>query len=152
MTDNGSIDIEDGGTITASPQDGGTAEDPETATYSVIVSQDGCSTELILTVFVVEAVCDIDHVYLPNAFSPNGDNRNDVLRVRSNFLDDITEFDFMIFNRWGQEMYRSFDPFGQWDGTFEGETLEPDVYGYYLRLVCPTGEELIQQGNVTILK
>ncbi|MEM8582926.1 MAG: PKD domain-containing protein [Bacteroidota bacterium] len=152
MTDNGTIDPADDDTVTGMPEIGGTAEDPETVTYGVIVSQDGCFTELTLTVFVVDAICDIDHVYLPNAFSPNGDNMNDVLKVRSNFLDEISEFDLMIFNRWGQEMYRSFDQFGEWDGTFEGEALEPDTYGYYLRLVCPTGEELIQQGNITILK
>ncbi|MEM6398337.1 MAG: PKD domain-containing protein [Bacteroidota bacterium] len=150
-TDNGSIEG-DGSTIIGIPEIGGPNVNPETATYTTTVMSNGCSIDLSVTVFVVEPICDVDHVFIPNAFSPNGDNENDLLRVRSNFLEEISEFDLMIFNRWGQEMYRSFDQFGAWDGTYEGEELEPDVYGYYLRLVCPTGEELIQQGNITILK
>jgi len=74
------------------------------------------------------------------------------MRVRSNFADQLTEFRFIIYDRWGQEVYASDDIFDSWDGTTEGDDLEPDVYGYWLRVRCPAGQELIQQGNITILR
>ena len=74
------------------------------------------------------------------------------MRVRTNFSDQITEFRWIIYNRWGQEVYNSTDINGSWDGTQEGDDLEPDVYGYWIRLVCPTGEPFIKQGNITILR
>ncbi|MEL6143074.1 MAG: gliding motility-associated C-terminal domain-containing protein, partial [Bacteroidota bacterium] len=118
----------------------------------VVVSRGVCTETVMIDLTVEEVLCRTDRVFLPNAFSPNGDNVNDVLRLRSGFTEEILEFDLMIFNRWGQEMYRSFDPQASWDGTVGGEPLEPDVYGFYLRVVCPNEEELIQKGNITILK
>ncbi|PHI20335.1 hypothetical protein CEQ90_07655 [Lewinellaceae bacterium SD302] len=142
---NGTIDP-NGSTAVATPSE------PGLQTYLVDVSSSVCMETVEIDVFVIDVMCVPDRVYLPNAFSPNDDGQNDFLRVRSEFINQIEVFELMIFNRWGQEMYRSFDPLGRWDGTFQGDELEPDVYGYYLRVVCPDGEELIQKGNVTILK
>lgn len=140
----GSLDSSTGATVTATPD--------ETTTYTVVVSKDGCSTTLSIEVFVIPVICDPDHVFLPNAFSPNGDGENDILLLRSSFIDDIQEFELMIFNRWGEQVYRSTDRFAGWDGTFRGDALPPDVYGFYLRVVCPFGEELIQQGNIILIR
>ncbi len=142
----GDITPEDGAIITATPTETGDQ------TYDVVVSLLGCTEELSVNVFVFDAVCDADHVYFPNAFSPNNDGRNDELKVRSVFLNDIIEYELMIYNRWGEEVFRSRSQFEAWDGTFRGEQLPPDVYGYWLRVICPDEEELIQKGNVTILR
>ncbi len=146
MPPNGNINPNGGATTTATPDEAGEL------VYDVVVSLNGCTEVVMIPLTVTDDPCNTDHVYIPNAFSPNGDGSNDVLRVRSRFIDELEEFDLMIFNRWGQEMYRSFDPLASWDGTVGGEALEPDVYGFYLRVVCPNGEELIQKGNITILR
>jgi hypothetical protein len=49
-------------------------------------------------------------------------------------------------------MFRTQSQYDVWDGTYRGEALPPDVYGFYLRVLCPGGEELIQKGNITILR
>lgn len=143
---NGTITPNTGATVTATPDEAGTL------TYEVEVTQNGCTQVVLIEVRVEDPLCDVDHIYVPNAFTPNGDNQNDVMRVRSNFAEQITEFRFIIYNRWGQEVYSSDDIFESWDGTIEGDDLEPDVYGYWLRVICPTGQELIQQGNISILR
>lgn len=120
--------------------------------YTVVVSELICTFEIPASVYVVNAVCDEDHVFLPNAFTPNNDGDNDVLRLRSNFLEDLLEVELMIYNRWGQEMFRTKNPFDFWDGTYKGEQLPPDVYGFYLRVVCPDEQEFVKKGNITLIR
>ncbi len=124
----------------------------ETTTFSVTVTLGQCTAEASVQLVVLQAICDPSHVFLPNAFSPNGDGNNDIFRLRSNFLDQLLEMELIVFNRWGQKMFETTNPLQGWDGKFNGEELPPDVYGYYLRVVCPNEEELIQKGNVTLLR
>ncbi|MEZ4986131.1 MAG: PKD domain-containing protein [Saprospiraceae bacterium] len=112
----------------------------------------GCEADLSTSFFVIDATCDADHIFFPNAFTPNNDGDNDELRVRSNFSEELTEMELLIYNRWGEEMFRTTNIYDAWDGTHRGEALPPDVYGYYLRVLCPNGDELIQKGNVTLLR
>ena len=58
--------------------------------------------------------------------------------------------ELIIFNRWGQKVFESTHPNNGWDGTFEGEPVKSDVYGYYLTVKCPTKTEVLK-GNVTVL-
>jgi len=147
MPPNGTVSPDNGSTVTATPDQAGEL------VYEVLVTQNGCTQIVEIVLRVEDPLCDADHIYVPNAFTPNGDRANDEMRVRSNFLDQLTEFQWIIYNRWGQEVYNSTDPEGFWDGTQEGDDLEPDVYGYWLRVLCPaTNEPLIQQGNITILR
>lgn len=120
--------------------------------YFVTVSILGCEKDLEIPINVIDGTCDTDHIFLPNAFSPNNDGTNDVLRLRSFFLGELSEVDFLIYNRWGEEMFRTTNPFDGWDGTYRGEQLPPDVYGFYLKVLCPNGEELVQKGNITLLR
>jgi len=122
------------------------------STYFVTVSLLGCTQNLEVSLVVIDGTCDVDHVFLPNAFTPNGDGDNDFLQVRSSFVEQLTEFELLIYNRWGEEIFRTQNPLDRWDGTFRDERLPPDVYGYYLRVVCPNGDELVQKGNITLLR
>jgi len=120
--------------------------------YSVTVTNaDGCQltgqTSSGLT--VLDPDCDMSDVFIPSAFSPNGDGRNDEFGVYSNFEVDM---ELIVYNRWGEEVFRSNDQDNPWDGTFEGEKLAPDVFGYYLRVTCPPNKEYMTQGNVTLIR
>lgn len=125
---------------------------PDSNEYFVTVNQLGCEQDLMISVFVIDGTCDVDRVFLPNAFTPNNDGDNDILRLRSQFLDELSEVEWLIYNRWGEEMFRTQNQYDVWDGTYRGEALPPDVYGFYLKVLCPGGEELIQKGNITILR
>jgi gliding motility-associated-like protein len=88
-------------------------------------------------------------VFVPNAFTPNHDNENDVLYVRGGIVKEIL---FRIYNRWGEKVFESTSLDNGWDGTFKGELLPPDVYDYYLLVECVGGLKNQLQGNVTLIR
>lgn len=121
----------------------------ETTNYTVTVTDGICTESATVQVKVMAVVCDRTFVYVPNAFSPNGDGKNDLLKVRSAIA---TEIEFKVFDRWGELVFETTDINTGWDGTFRGRKLDPDVYDYYLRAVCVGGTEEIIKGNITLLK
>jgi gliding motility-associated-like protein len=119
-------------------------------TYTVTVTNDGgCTAVASIGVSSYDPPCDDSDIFIPNAFSPNGDGENDVLFVRGNFILDV---ELHIYNRWGQEVFSTTDQSIGWDGTFEGAELTPDVFGYYLNIGCPGEKSFAKQGNITLLR
>lgn len=114
-----------------------------------ITDQDGCMNVIQLLVVVVERPCEDPNIFLPNAFTPNGDGENEVLRLMGN---GVEEMQLIIYNRWGQKVFESFEQSVGWDGTFKGEALAPDAYGFYLYVRCVGGEEYFKKGNITLLR
>jgi gliding motility-associated-like protein len=97
---------------------------------SVIVTDGGCvGNEVELTVRVTD---------LPNAFTPNGDGRND---------DFLKGFELVIINRWGQELYNGFDG---WDGYYNGERVSPGTYFYIVRVPDITDTDKVLKGSVLV--
>ena len=93
--------------------------------------------------------CVKENIYIPNAFSPNGDGVNDILFVRSSALKNMHLF---IYNRWGLKVFETDDISKGWDGTYNGQPSMEDAYGYYLKGECLQGDEIILKGNITILR
>ena len=131
----------------------------ENTSYSVTVNDSfNCPHVFLFTVILAPINCDTSNVFLPNAFSPNNDTKNDILFVRCQFLDDkkeipvINKMHLGIYNRWGEKVFESFDIDYGWDGTFKGELLPPDVYGYFLEAECIGGKKYFKKGNVSLLK
>ncbi|MEM1120657.1 MAG: PKD domain-containing protein, partial [Bacteroidota bacterium] len=126
------------------------ASPEETTTYRVTITdtETNCQIQREVTVFVRDVFCGEPNIFFPNAFSPNGDGANDVLFVRGSGLDEVY---FAVYNRWGEQVFESNSQDIGWDGTFNGEMVETDVYGYYLKVTCFSGEIYETQGNVTVL-
>ncbi|CAL1516613.1 hypothetical protein MMC2321_00336 [Chitinophaga sp. MM2321] len=89
-------------------------------------------------------------MYIPNAFTPNGDGVNDRFR----FIPvGITTYKFFrIFNRWGQEIYSSTDFRNGWDGTYKGMPAPIDTYLWILQGTDFTGKEMMKKGTVTLIR
>jgi gliding motility-associated-like protein len=122
----------------------------QTTTYTVTVTTpEGCVAVRTITVVVLEAPCEAPYVFFPNVFSPNGDGQNDVLRVYGNILEEVY---FAVYNRWGELVFEGFSEDDTWDGTWKGEALSADVFGYILRVRCIGGREYTRKGNVTLLR
>jgi gliding motility-associated-like protein len=128
-------------------------------TYTVLVKDIyNCEHLLRFRIYLSPIECDTSTVFLPNAFSPNDDRINDILFVRSQYLDAdkkipiIQSIRFGIYDRWGEKVFESFDLNNGWDGSFRGKLLPPDVYGYFLEAVCIGGKVYFKKGNVSILK
>ncbi len=114
-----------------------------------IENEDGCSNRFSVPIIVLLPICEEPYIFFPNAFTPNNDGENDELTVIGNFIDEVY---FAIYNRWGQMVFESNSINDAWDGTHNGEVLEPDVFGYYLTVRCLNGQEFKKQGNVSLLR
>ncbi len=124
-------------------------------TYSVTITDEaGCSDEAEITLTCTDTCCDPDMVYIPNTFSPNGDGTNDTYGIKGLENACISDYKIMIYNRWGEQVYMSMDINETWDGTYKGEALTPDVYGYHVTYTCDEGDngEVTEIGNITILR
>jgi len=122
----------------------------QTTTYRLTATNpDGCIQIREVTITVTVPVCDRPNIFLPNAFTPNGDGKNDVLFLRGLIVDRMS---LVIYNRWGEKVFESTNQSVGWDGTFRGKLLPPDVYAYYLVVDCIGGDRFTEQGNVTILR
>lgn len=122
----------------------------ETRTYTVLVTDEGgCQAFREITIEVINPDCDEPNLFLPNAFTPNSDGENDVIYFHSNI---VATMELAIYDRWGQRVFYSEDQNVGWDGTFKGEKLTPDVYGFYLHAKCYNGQEYFKKGNITLLR
>jgi gliding motility-associated-like protein len=97
----------------------------------------------------MDFICDDKYVYLPNAFTPNGDGVNDVLLVRTS---DKVQIYLAVFERWGEKVFETSDKNIGWDGKVNGKDADPAVFDYYLKAVCPGGQELFKKGNITLIR
>lgn len=88
-------------------------------------------------------------VYLPDAFTPNNDGRNDVFRIITQGNHQISTF--RILNRWGQVVFETADEKRGWDGRFNGVLQEMGVYYYYLKYRCTDGTFIEKKGEVTLI-
>lgn len=108
----------------------------------------GCKDTAVRTIEITPDML----VYIPNAFTPDGNGHNEIfIPVTSGF--DITHYEFMIFDRWGTQIFSSTEPNNGWDGTFRGEYCADGAYSWRLLIRSnfdPTIKEL--KGAVTLLK
>ena len=103
----------------------------------------------------IKVRCDNTQVYIPNAFTPDGDGINDLLIVRASGL--VTIKYFRVFNRWGEMIFEKYNfppntsSFG-WDGKIKGIVGPSDVFVYVAEVLCPNGSTFFYKGNTSILK
>lgn len=88
-------------------------------------------------------------VGVPNAFSPNGDGVNDVVKVEGRGIVDLT---FRIYNRWGEKVFETHDKNIGWDGIYKGMLQEMEVYTYAVEATLINGETVPLKGNITLLR
>lgn len=130
-----------------------TATPTDDITYYVkVVNHFGCSATSAVS---IKLVCSNENLFIPNSFSPNGDGQNDIFYVRGQGRQTIRVF--RVFNRWGQLVFEragasTNDPSAGWDGRFKGELLNPDVFVYYVEVVCDKGGVNLLKGNITLIR
>ena len=91
-------------------------------------------------------------IYIPNAFVPiDVDGPNEVFIPVTTFV-DFKEYEFIIFDRWGQEIFKTKEVGTGWDGKAAGKPCEFGVYVYLLRYKTSRGEYLEHKGTVTLLR
>ena len=87
--------------------------------------------------------------YIPNIFSPNGDNQNDKFSVRS---EKIADLHLSIYNRWGNLVFESYDKTVGWDGNYYGKKCEVGVYVYTVYINFTNGQTVEKAGTITLVR
>lgn len=95
--------------------------------------------------------------YFPNAFSPNGDGLNDYFSVFGSFPNVKKVEKMAVYSRWGQLVFEKYnfapnEPTAGWDGTFNGNQLEPDTFVYVIDILFLDDEQITYRGNVSLIK
>ncbi|MEJ7680909.1 MAG: gliding motility-associated C-terminal domain-containing protein [Segetibacter sp.] len=110
-------------------------------TYTITgINRVGCKGSAYLKIHILPA---LDSVYIPNAFTPNGDRLNDTFGPLSSNRWKKLIFD--IYNRWGNTVFSSKEQNYKWDGTFKGIAQPSGVYIYTLTYIQGDGCELKQK-------
>lgn len=122
----------------------------ESGVYNIVITNDyGC--EIDTTIEIRQKFCAL---YIPNAFSPNGDGFNDVFRIYPHPLFEGEILAFYIFDRWGNVVYENekydFEEDG-WDGSTRGKQLNPSVFVYMVKVDYGDGLEKTLSGDVTLV-
>lgn len=89
-------------------------------------------------------------IFVPSAFSPNGDRNNDVFRFIAAGMQQV-EF-FNVYNRWGQLVYSTTSSVNGWDGTVGGKAQAAGIYVWMVKAVDYTGVPYTQRGTVTLVR
>jgi gliding motility-associated-like protein len=96
------------------------------------------------------AVCNQQSkIYIPNAFTPEGYNQ--VFKPFNVFV-DFEEYQLIIYNRWGQEVFRSDNPNEGWGGQYKGSPAKAGVYAYYLTYSVKSGQTRQRKGTVMLIR
>jgi gliding motility-associated-like protein len=93
--------------------------------------------------------CDYP-MYMPNAFTPNGDQINDVFRIPVDNKNRLLSFS--IYNRWGKLMFQTSNPATGWDGYYKGEPLATDTFIYWIVMEGLSGKSVTKKGYVTLIR
>lgn len=120
-------------------------------TYSLtLLNGENCSLRHIID---IEDKCSYN-LFIPSAFSPNGDGMNDFFGPKSF---ETYDYDFQIFNRWGKQVFQGKKVTELWDGTWQNEKAPAGIYVYYLKyaVIDWTTQRLttqIKSGTVSLIR
>lgn len=120
--------------------------DPGTYTLKITDANACTATDSIL---ITDSACP-QYVYLPNAFTPNADGRNDIFRPI--FAGAASVFRFAVYDRLGRMVYETRDPYHGWDGTSNGKQQPAGVYVWVCAYKLYQQEEKVQRGTVILIR
>lgn len=122
----------------------------ESFTYYVrAIDKYGCMQKDTVTLAVYEWICGDPFIYVPTAFTPNDDGKNDLFKVESGV---VTELYFAIYDRWGEKLFETTDVDKTWDGKYMNKPVQPQVLVYYIEATCFNKEKYTKKGNITLIK
>ncbi len=115
--------------------------------YQIVTNQFGCYD----TAYQIVPILPEFRFWIPNCFTPNNhDGLNDTFGPS---ITGIEEYNFSIYDRWGQKIFETKDPFTQWDGNFKGKYCQQDVYAWLITFKNLVSKRFEQHaGHVTLIR
>jgi gliding motility-associated-like protein len=121
---------------------------PTTGFYDVwltAINLNGCIDSSLLKIEIKPT----SNIYIPTAFTPNGDLQNDYFRIYSYNVKDVK---VQIYDRWGLKIIEWNDPVGAWDGKVNGTPVQADVYVYRVSTVDVNEKREVIVGHVSLVR
>ncbi len=116
-------------------------------TYAVsAVSSIGC-TDTVSIRLVVDV--NLKDFFIPNAFTPNGDGKNDQFLI---YGSSVSNADLVVFNQWGERIYHSEQQGTGWDGNYRGQPQPSGVYVYLAKVTFYNGKSVNQKGIIHLVR
>jgi gliding motility-associated-like protein len=125
------------------------SEDLTVQTYVYVVKAIPNTTGLPPSVSNSLPITKDPNLFYPTAFTPNGDNLNDIFNVYGQY---ITSFEMDIFNRWGELMFTTTDLSVGWDGKFKGNLMPEGTYTFVATITDFAGRTIKKSGSVLLLR
>ena len=126
--------------------------DTKPSTYSIwlyVTSAEGCQDSTRQTVIVKDELV----FWIPNTFTPNGDERNNTFQPVFTSGFDPYNFTMMIYNRWGEVIFETHDATIGWDGTYRGDIVQEGAYTWRIKVKEPQNDRKHEfTGHVNIMK
>jgi gliding motility-associated-like protein len=139
-------------TLTQSPSIGSlidySATSDEINILPITITATDASNNSSSCVFDVEVSC-AGGIFIPQAFSPNGDGENDMLYARGNKIEELL---FIVYNRWGEKVFESINSDSGWDGNFRGSPAPSGVYVYHVKAYITDFGAYMNKGNITLTR
>ena len=107
-----------------------------------------CQTDLISYRVDIEE-CQDPNIYIPEAFTPNGDNVNDTWYPK---FKNIISGEIMIFNRWGELIYQINNINSGWDGFYQNQICPDGVYVYRIEYIDVNNVQGVRIGNIVLIR
>ena len=120
---------------------------PQTSTtYTVTGTSDfNCTATATVTITVDDAY----EIFVPDMFSPNEDQSNDVLFVNTR---GVEKFEFKVYDRTGKEIFAANDSSQGWDGTYNGALQRMDTYVYFISATSYSGQQITKKGSLKLIR
>ncbi|HXB11274.1 MAG TPA: gliding motility-associated C-terminal domain-containing protein, partial [Bacteroidia bacterium] len=109
-------------------------------------NSNNCSNNSCINILVQELCGD---VFVPDAFSPNGDGVNDLFKVCGNCINKLT---LQIFDRWGNKIFETTDPLSGWNGSVQGSEMNTGTYLYQANYTLNSGASSKMHGNFILIR
>ena len=147
--------------FTWTPKDGVSDDKSATATitpakggefkYILAMKEQQCTALDTVKIKVIDPKdLECNQLFVPKAFTPNGDNLNDAFFISNPYaIDEVLAFE--VLDGWGGRVFYTQDRFERWDGTFNGQKVNPGVFLWKAKYKCK-GIEKVDFGSVTLLK
>jgi gliding motility-associated-like protein len=120
---------------------------PEESTEYCVTSTLNSCVDTACAMVYVELECG--DIFIPNAFSPNGDSNNDLQCVLGNCIESMS---FVIYNRWGEKIFESSSKNDCWDGTYKDKPCNNGVYVYRFEATLKNNDFITKQGNINLIR
>jgi gliding motility-associated-like protein len=112
----------------------------------LVTAENGCTDSTDLTVFIDNDVI----IYVPNAFTPDDDAYNQTFEpVIASIID---QYNLLIYNRWGEIIFESFNKNVGWDGTYNGVRVQDGTYTWQITISTNGTNKIVKYGHVSVIR